>query len=326
MERLTIFCDLVLTASDASLLEKGAFPHKVVFAQLPASSMLVATGSDSAIATADVVFGQPATESVASAGRLRWIHLTSAGYTRYDSRLFRGLLERCNIALTTSSAVFAESCVEQLMAYILCQVRQLPRSLGMQLKIGSSEWYETSASCKLLSEQRACLIGFGGIGSLFARMVVPFGLELTVIRRKRRGDEGLPVFAPEAYAEAFIGADHIVSSLPESDSTREYINATRISAMKTGVAFYNVGRGPTVDQTALLASLQNGQISAAWLDVTVPEPLPAEHPLRALPNCHITPHLAGGHLHEPQRLIRHFLKNLRCFLNGQPMINRVMQD
>ncbi len=324
MEQLNIFCDLVLSSANVDLLEKGAFPHKVIFPQRRASSMLVATDSDPAIATADIVFAQPATESIASASRVRWIHLTSAGYTRYDTPAFQSLVEQRQIALTTSSAVFAESCVEQAMAFILCQVRQLPRTLGLPLELGSPQWYETSANCKLLSQQRACLIGFGGIGSLLARLIVPFGLKLTVIRRNPRGDEGFPVFAPEAYQEAFAEADHIISSLPDNDSTKSYINAARIAAMKPGVTFYNVGRGATVDQAALLAALRNGQIGAAWLDVTTPEPLPVDHPLRALHHCHITPHLAGGHQYEPERLIRHFLTNLRYFLDGKPMLNRVM--
>jgi phosphoglycerate dehydrogenase-like enzyme len=74
----------------------------------------------------------------------------------------------------------------------------------------------------------------------------------------------------------------------------------------------------------LAASLRSGHLAAAWLDVTEPEPLPDGHPLLALPNCFITPHTAGGHAHENESLIRHFLDNFRLFLRGAPLHDRVM--
>src|SRR5262245_63449122 len=80
--------------------------------------------------------------------------------------------------------------------------------------------------------------------------------------------------------------------------------------MKPGAVFYNIGRGTTVDQTALAAALRSGHLAAAWLDVTDPEPLPDDHPLRGLENCHITPHVGGGHHAEAHALVRHFLANL----------------
>ena len=94
--------------------------------------------------------------------------------------------------------------------------------------------------------------------------------------------------------------------------------------MKPGAAFYNVGRGTTVDQDALLAALQSGHLAAAWLDVTDPEPLPPAHPLWTTPNCYITPHSAGGHRTEPARLLQHFLGNLRLFERGETLNDRVI--
>jgi phosphoglycerate dehydrogenase-like enzyme len=85
-----------------------------------------------------------------------------------------------------------------------------------------------------------------------------------------------------------------------------------------------VGRGTTVDQTALLAALQSGRLAAAYLDVTDPEPLPVDHPLWSAPNCYITPHSAGGHRTEPMRLAGHFLDNLRRFERGEPLLDRVI--
>jgi phosphoglycerate dehydrogenase-like enzyme len=78
-----------------------------------------------------------------------------------------------------------------------------------------------------------------------------------------------------------------------------------------------------VDQAALVAALQSGHLGAAWLDVTEPEPLPAGHPLLSAPNCHITPHIGGGHQNEAESLVRHFLENFQRFVAGQSLRNRI---
>ena len=102
------------------------------------------------------------------------------------------------------------------------------------------------------------------------------------------------------------------------------MNAATFSRMKPGAIFYNIGRGGTVDQSALLSALDRGHVRYAYLDVTEPEPLPPEHPLWAHPNCFITPHTAGGSIDEFERLATHFLGNLRRFEDGQTLVNRVI--
>jgi phosphoglycerate dehydrogenase-like enzyme len=119
-------------------------------------------------------------------------------------------------------------------------------------------------------------------------------------------------------------ADHIMSTLPESSATRIFFDERRFATMKPGAVFYNIGRGATVDQVALRDALHSGRLSAAWLDVTDPEPLPDDHPLLATPNCFITPHIAGGHVDEGRSVIRHFLENFGRFGRGEPLIDRVM--
>jgi phosphoglycerate dehydrogenase-like enzyme len=94
--------------------------------------------------------------------------------------------------------------------------------------------------------------------------------------------------------------------------------------MKRGAIFYNIGRGMTVDQEALVAALQSGQLGGACLDVTDPEPLPTDHPLWTAPNCLITPHTAGGQRFEKRVIVDHFLGNLRRFLAGEPLIDTIL--
>jgi len=128
---------------------------------------------------------------------------------------------------------------------------------------------------------------------------------------------------PRALA-ALGRADHVIDVLPGSPSTDRFFDAARFAGFKPGAVFYNVGRGTTVDQEALRGALLSGRLRAAYLDVTTPEPLPPEHPLWATPGCFITPHTAGGHEDEPQRLVRHFLENLRRFTARQALLDRVI--
>jgi phosphoglycerate dehydrogenase-like enzyme len=167
-------------------------------------------------------------------------------------------------------------------------------------------------------------VGYGAIGKRLAELLRPFDMKVIAYRRKARGDEGVPVVTEDQLARALAEADHIVNILPESSETRHFFNATRFSAIKPGAIFYNIGRGTTVAQDALLDTVRSGRLGAAWLDVTEPEPLPDEHPLWAEPNCFITPHVAGGHVGEAKTLVRHFLKNFDRFICRKPLLDRVM--
>ena len=116
----------------------------------------------------------------------------------------------------------------------------------------------------------------------------------------------------------------MIDILPSSSATDNFFTAARFSLMKPGAIFYNIGRGTTVDQDALIASLNSGKLAAAYLDVTVPEPLPPDHPLWKASNCFITPHSGGGHADEFDRVVDHFLGNLRLFQTGAPLRDRII--
>ena len=114
---------------------------------------------------------------------------------------------------------------------------------------------------------------------------------------------------------------HVVDLLPAS--TRPILDAARLAHVRADAVIYNVGRGSTIDQDALLDALSNGRLAAAYLDVTSPEPLPPEHPLWHAPNCYVTPHTAGGHVDENERLVEHFVTNLARLLSGKPLLDRI---
>jgi len=119
-------------------------------------------------------------------------------------------------------------------------------------------------------------------------------------------------------------ADHVINLLPDNAESRHFVSAERLRLMRRGAVFYNIGRGTTVDQEALVGALRAGHLTAAWLDVTEPEPLPAGHPLLSAPNCFFTPHVAGGQARESEALVRHFVNNLKRFVAGEGLLDRVM--
>ena len=168
------------------------------------------------------------------------------------------------------------------------------------------------------------IAGYGAIGTRLAELLRPLGMNVVGCRRRPRGDEGIPVIPLDKLDQSLAAADHVMNILPDSPETRHLFDQKRFALMKPGAVFYNIGRGATVDQSALNDALRSGRISTAWLDVTEPEPLPENHFLWSAPNCFITPHIAGGHLNETGTLVRHFLDNLNRFLRGQPLKDRVM--
>jgi phosphoglycerate dehydrogenase-like enzyme len=305
-------------------LIEGVAPHRLHFSTQLSASNLAKAEPDPALREADIAFGQPDPDLALQCDRLRWIQLTTAGYARYDGAEFRAAFGGRGAQLTNSSQVYAEPCAEHVFSYMLAQARQLPGSLETQRTDRAWPTLERRAVSRLLLGQSVVLLGFGAIGRRLAEMLAPFDMNITAVRRRPAGDENVRVVTEDHLDAALAGADHVVNILPENSATLHFVNEARLAAMKPGAIFYNVGRGTTVNQEALLSALRSGQLAAAYLDVTDPEPLPPEHPLWTAPNCAITPHTAGGHDTEPARLVKHFLENLRRFDQGVALLDRVI--
>ncbi len=279
--------------------------------------------SRTALKAADIAFGYPAATAVVESDKLRWVHLHSAGYTAFDRDDIKRAMTSRGTVLTNSSAVYDEPCAQHLLAMITAQARQLPAALDSQRS--DQAWPMTSLrlQAQLLSGQTVLLLGFGAIARRLVELLLPLHLNLIAVRRHVSGDEPIRVEQIGRVNELLPLADHVVNILPANDQTKNLLNAARLGSLKRGSIVYNIGRGSTVDQEALLKELSAGRIAAAYLDVTDPEPLPPDHPLWTTPNCFITPHIAGGHTIEKERQVRHFLDNLRRFEKGEPLQNRV---
>ncbi len=324
MNKFRIFTDFAAPPDVLELFRAGTKGHELVFAATTVSSVLATAGRDPQFATVDIAFGQPDPEAIMEAKHLKWIHISSSGITRYDNPPFRALMAGRKIALTNSASVYNEACALHVLSFITAQARQLPRGLKSHAVTGTVEWQELRASCGTLRSENVLILGYGAIGKRLAELLRPFDLNIVAYRRKPRGDEGLQTITKQQLPDALAEAHHIVNLLPDSAETRHFFNSARFAMVRPGAIFYNIGRGTTVDQDALLAGLRSGTIGSAWLDVTDPEVLPDESPLRRQSNCFITPHIAGGHTHEAETLVAHFLGNFDRFVRGEPLLDRVM--
>jgi phosphoglycerate dehydrogenase-like enzyme len=295
---------------------------EVAFAPHDGWSNLSSGEPDPRMRTAAVIFGQP-DPALLPVSSTHWVQLTSAGYARYDEPVVRHALEARQITLTTSSSVYAEPCAEHLLAMMLAMSRRLPDLLDDQRQ---KHWrdLERRGESSVLMGQSVLLLGFGAIARRLTELLAPFRMDIVVIRRHVRGDEPVPVLTVDSLHSALPRADHVVCTLPGDKTTRSFVHAQRIALMKPIAFFYNVGRGTTVDQTALREALTSKQIRGAYLDVTDPEPLPADDPLWTTPRCHLTPHTAGGRATERLELMRHFVANLARYASGDPLLDRVI--
>jgi phosphoglycerate dehydrogenase-like enzyme len=287
-------------------------------------SVLAQSKSDPTLAEADIAYGQPDPDDVVRNPRLKWVALSTAGYTRYDRDDFRAAMKQRATRVTNASAVFANPCAEHVLAQMLALARNLPAQLRNQDGVREWRYQEDRFTNAALSGQSVLLLGFGAIGRRLAEFLRPFGGQVIAYRRTARGDEDVEVVNDAGLPAALVAADQVVNLLPDSPSTRGFMNAARFGQMKRGARFYNVGRGTTVDQPAIMAALESGHLAGAYLDVMDPEPLPPAHPLWSAPNCFITCHIAGGTVDQDEKLVRFFLENLQRFKAGEPLLDRII--
>jgi phosphoglycerate dehydrogenase-like enzyme len=317
---LTIWCNNEFNAAqnaERDLLLNGARAHHLLIFDAGDAEAL------NALRNAEIAFGAPDPVAVCEFKNLRWIQLNSAGYTSFDNPAVRATLTQRGTIVTNSSEVYAEPCAQHLLAMITGLARGLPIAFDAQR--GDRSWrHWLRPTLPLLNNQTLLILGFGAIARRLIELLSPLRMNLIAVRRQPRGDVPIRIISVAELDELLPTVDHLVNTLPANTESENFLNAARLANLKTGAIIYNVGRGTTLDQDALIKELHGGRLGAAYLDVTDPEPLPPHHPLWSTPNCFITPHLAGGHRSEKERQVKHFLENLRRFEQGAPLTNRVI--
>jgi D-2-hydroxyacid dehydrogenase (NADP+) len=262
--------------------------------------------------------GNLSAEMVALASQLRWISFWSAGM---DSKATPELLGR-SLLLTNASGVHGPNIAEHVLAFMLMFTRGMHHYLRRQRE---GVW-KRSAGERELAGQTLGIVGLGRIGEALAARAR--ALEMRVIAVKRdpeaRYDAAIQpdaLFAPEALPRLLAESDHICIALPSTPETYHLFDAAMLAHCKPTAYLYNIARGRIVDEAALIAALQNGQLAGAGLDVFETEPLPSESYLWRMENVLITPHVSGNTPYYFTRAAELFAANLNRYLNGLPLHN-----
>jgi phosphoglycerate dehydrogenase-like enzyme len=266
---------------------------------------------------AEIFVGWPNDEMLAAMPRLRWLQLPSAGANGYTNHPLLG----DDVIITNSSGVFGVPGAEHAIALILAFARQLHVHFDQQNK----RIWQRNDYCLEIQDSTAAVIGLGDIGGETALRLKALGAHVLGVKRTVGAKPSFvdELYGVESIAEVLGRADFVVNALPLTPETECFFSAERIGAMKKGALFINVGRGATVDESALITALQSGRLEGAGLDVTDAEPLPVNNPLWTLPNVIITSHSVGVSPRKAERRVQLLLNNVRRFLNQQPLLNVV---
>jgi len=246
---------------------------------------------------------------LAAAPRLRAISNYAVGTDNVDLEA----AARRGIPVGNTSDVLTDATADLAFALLLAIARRLPEG-ERDVREGRWETFEPDRSLGAeVTGATLGIVGFGRIGQAVARRAEGFGME--VLHTSRSG--GVPL------AELLERSDFVTLHCPLSPQTRHLIDAEALARMKPTARLVNTARGPIVDPGALLDALGSGQIAGAALDVTDPEPLPADHPLLTAPNLLVVPHIGSATVRTRHRMTELAVDNLLAALAGQPMPHQV---
>ncbi len=271
------------------------------------------------IKNAGIIIGNPTLEALEKAEKLELLQLMSAGVGEYAEE---GVLPEQAI-LANSTGAYGLAISEFMLGLLL----ELYKNLHLYRDNQAESTWVFRGKVKSIFNSTALIIGLGDIGGEFAWRMKALGAYTIGIRRT---DTRKPDYLDELYfmdklEELLPRADIVALSLPETKLTNNIINKSTLKLMKKDAVLINVGRGSAVDTEALCDALENGLIRGAALDVTEPEPLPAEHRLWKMKNVIITPHISGGFsLEETKtRIIKIAVNNLSALIEGRTLMNVV---
>jgi phosphoglycerate dehydrogenase-like enzyme len=294
-------------------LEQGVAGHVIGWADTLATD----DARKTALATAEVIFGNVPAAWLAPTLPTRWIQLDSAGVDAYlrinDARRDRP------ITVTNLSGFYDRAVAEATLAGILAFFRRLPELLRAQPE---QRWIKTDVepNVRAVHRSKVVILGAGSIGRRLAALLTAFEAVPVLFARHHPAAR---LHSRNELDVALKGADIVINTLPHTAETIGLIDRERIGRMKADALFVNVGRGSAVDEPALVDALNAGRLGGAVLDVTALEPLPPDSPLWVHPRVILTQHTGGRFPGEARAKIEVFLGNFRRFVAGGALENVV---
>ncbi|MGB2621609.1 MAG: D-2-hydroxyacid dehydrogenase [Candidatus Acidiferrum sp.] len=250
---------------------------------------------------------------------LLWVHARSAGL---DKILFPELAES-SVTLTNGTGVFSAALGEFVLGAILYFAKDFRRMIRNQ---NAGVWEEFDVLP--IAGQTVGILGYGDIGRAVATRARAMGMRVLAIKRHASASSAADplveqMYSPERRIEMISRCDYVVIAAPLTPETKDMIGEQELRAMKPTAVIINVGRGPVINEEALVAALSSGRIAGAALDVFDQEPLPPGHPFYKLENVLLSPHCAD---HTPDWLdnaMVFFAEQYQRFRGGQPLLNVV---
>jgi len=310
------------------VLANPAEPQLAMLDGLPADTSIAVGESAEAFARtagdADVIFNWSGTrellrEVFMMCPRVRWVHTRWAGV---DGLLFPELVDS-PVPLTNGMGVFSESLGEFAMAGILFFAKDLRRMIRNQI---ARRWEPFDV--EVIAGRTLGMVGYGDIGHAAAARARALGMRVVAVKRHAPAAGAADayaehIYAPEGIAEMIAASDYVLVAAPLTPETRGLVGEREIAAMKPSGVLINLGRGPVVDEAALVRALFERRIRGAVLDVFDGEPLPEGHPFYRLDNVLLSPHTADHTADWLERAMQFFLDNFARFQRDQPLENLI---
>jgi glyoxylate/hydroxypyruvate reductase A len=286
-------------------------------AQLPPTTVLTFRSNLSesevlpAFKQAEVIMGNPpASWFEEPLPYLKFWQIDSAGFNQYQHI-------RLDVTIVNMGDLFSNDCAETIIGGILAYYRGLNHLIKFQL---DKEWraQEIRAFTESLSSKRVLILGSGTIGLAVRKALAGFGCQ---IKTTARNNPIADFHSFEEILKALPETDLVINTLP--GNLKHYVSKIFIDAMKKGSVYANIGRGNTTDESALIASLTNGHLGGAILDVTEKEPLPKDNPLWTMKNVILTQHTGGSGSQEVIGRVKRFIYNFHLFIQHKEIEDRI---
>ena len=330
MKKITVLASLCRSEEDERLLKK------VVSEELgPEAEMIDIVASRTKdqykklLARAEVIFCHRLPSDYVTykkkATRLKWIHLSSASA---DFCIESG--EKLDsVIVTNSRGLHADRAAEYVLGAIIANTRGFLKYRKRQTE---KKWarQELIGTNRTVAGKTLGILGFGAVGKRVAKVAAPLGMDIIALRR-HPDDYPVPnevshMYGPQNLREFIHPLDYLVVCLPHTAETHHIIDRHEFVRLKTNALLINISRGGVIDEEAMIASLRDGEIGGAVLDVFEKEPLPQESPLWTMNNVFITPHIAGSWPGILRSASRMFGRNLRHYLEKRSLDNVVNQE